>query len=133
AAQATQPRTEASVPDVRLHLALADGHVLFHGPGGDTALGDIALELRVDGLDHPAPFRMSLAARGPSGTAGTLALEGAFTAARGGRMDPPAWSGDLALTLAALDLAALEPAVALVAPVAGLGGVLSGKTELHLA
>jgi len=137
----SQPRPEEerdeadaaeAVPEVRVRLRIADGHVLVHGPRGDTVLGDIALAIDIDGLEHPAPFRLSLGAHGPLGPAGGLALEGSFTAAAGGRLDVLGFEGDAKLALEQLDLAGFAPALALVASVSGLGGVVNGKAEVSL-
>ena len=132
ASERGQTLADDAVPSVRARLRLVDGHVYVHGPQGDTVLGDITLEVDVDGLERPAPFRLSLGARGPLGPAGRIELEGSFTAAAGGRLDLPGFAGEARLALEELDLAGFAPALALVAPVDGLGGLLSGKTEISL-
>ncbi len=134
---AEEPDDEAGsepqgLPDVAGSLRLLDGHVVVHGTEGETTLADIALELRLDGLERPAPVRVTLNVRGPGGPAGSLALEGSFTAASGGRIDALACMGEAKLALERLDLAAFAPAFGLLAPGAGLAGVLDGAAELHL-
>lgn len=125
-----------ALPDVRAHLRIADGHVRVHGPNGDTTLGDIQLEVDVDGLDRPAPYRLALGVRGPQGPAGGLTLEGSFTAAAGGRIDAAGMTGAGKLELQELELAGLAPALELLAgadgAAPGLAGVLSGKAEFTL-
>jgi hypothetical protein len=134
---AEEPDDEAGsepqgLPDVAGSLRLQDGHVVVHGTEGETTLADIALELSLDGLERPAPFLVEMNVRGPGGPAGSLALEGSFTAASGGRIDALACMGEAKLVLERLDLAAFGPAFGLLAPGAGLAGVLDGGAELHL-
>jgi len=121
------------VPRLRLHLSVADGHVIVHGPGGETTLSSIGLELALEDLAAPAPFALQLDLRGPEGPAGALALAGSFTAAAGGRIAPATLAATAHLTLTRLDLAACAPALGLVAPDLGLEGVLQGSAELELA
>jgi hypothetical protein len=143
---------EAPLPEVQARVRVRDGHLVVHGPGGETTLSDVALELDVESLERPAPFRLSLNARGPAGAGGGLRLEGSLTVApegrieqgrieqgrieqgriEPGRIEPGRMAGELALTLADLDLAAFAPALGLLGSVEGLGGILAGKLELAL-
>jgi len=135
ASPATAPREEPAgeeLPRVALRLELADGHVLVHGPAGDTTLADIALGLELDGLDRPAPYRLAFGLRGPAGPAGRVRLEGEFTAAAEGKLEPAGLAGQARLVLESLDLAALEPAAGLVAPVTGLRGTAEGSLSCEL-
>lgn len=138
-AKSPAPADEGSLPELELHLNVRDGHVVVHAAHGETTLGDIALNLDVHGLEQPAPYRLSLALRGPDGAGGPhgaggrLALEGSFTAAPRGRLEVLDCAGEARLTLAALDLVALGPALSALAAVEDLHGVLEGKAEFTLA
>lgn len=127
-----EPDGSGELPELRVHLRLSDGHVVIHGPGGETTLTNIALEVTVDGLARPAPFRLSLDVRGPGGPAGGLVLEGSLTAANEGRIEPTGFEGAASLALTTIDLAAFGPALGLLAPIDGLAGRLEGGAQLTL-
>lgn len=130
--EAREPEEDRELPDVHVQLTVSDGRVIVHGEEGDTELGHIALVATVDGLDRPAPYRVSLDLRGPAGEAGGLALEGTLTAASEGVLGIDGLQGTADLELRDLRLAALAPAIAEVAPVRGLEGALQGKASLDL-
>ncbi len=129
-----EPATDGpdELPELAARVRVADGHVVIHGPLGETTLSDLAFELDLAGLDRPAPFRLALGVRGPQGPAGGLTLAGSITPAPAGKLEPAALTAKVELGLQELELAALAPALALVAPVEGLAGVLAGRAELAL-
>lgn len=120
------------LPELAARVRIADGHVVIHGPLGETTLSELAFELDLASLDQPAPFRLGLSVRGPHGPAGGLTLAGSVTAAPAGRLEPAQLVGNAALALQSLDLAGFAPALALLAPFEGLAGVLDGRAELAL-
>ena len=130
-----EPEEETStreLPQVALRLEVADGHVIVHGRQGDTTLADIAVGLELDGLERPAPFHLAFGLRGPAGPAGRVRLEGDFTAATRGVLEPTGLAGRARLALDSLDLAACEPAASLVAPLTDLRGTADGTLALEL-
>ena len=134
-AEESEPEEEqgpAAAPDVKARVALQDGQVVVHGPGGETRLEGIDFRLSIDGLESPAPFELRLGLRGPHGPAGHVGLDGSFTAATEGELAPSGFQGKAHLELTDLQLGGLAPALALVAPVDGLEGNCSGTAQLSL-
>jgi len=120
------------LPSVALRLEVNDGHVIVHGREGETTLADIAFLLELDGLDRPAPYRLGFGLRGPAGPAGRVRLEGEFTAATQGVLEPAGLAARAQLVLESLELAACEPVAALLAPVQGLRGTAEGTLAFEL-
>ncbi len=126
------PKGMAGLPSIRARLDLSDGRVVFHGEGGETELSGIELFAEVNGLENPAPCRLTLAVRGPHGPAGGLFLEGTFTAAADGRLDVEGLLARARLELSDLDLQGLAPAMALFGPVQEPSGRVNGHAEFDL-
>lgn len=126
-------KDDERLPVVRARVTVRDGHVVVHGREGDTTLSEIGLALAVDGLERPARYELALGLRGPTGPAGKLALSGSVTLAPNGRLEPAELAGEARLALEDLQLAALEPAFALLAPAEGLAGELAGQAAFTLA
>lgn len=133
ASRSSPPRDPRDVPEVHVRVRVSDGHLILHGPRGETALTDIEFALSIEDLSRPAPFHLGLSVRGPAGLAGSLDLNGSCTAASGGRLEPSTLAADVRLSLERIDLGAFAPALALVAPNEGLAGQLNGEVELVLA
>lgn len=124
--------TDDAAPDVALALALQEGRVVLHGPGGDGRVEGLTVHLDVDDLARPAPFEVSWRLRGPGGPGGSGRVSGSIAAAPEGRLDPLEAIGSARVELSDVDLGALTPALAGLLPVDEAGGIASGTVQLEL-
>ena len=127
-----EPEREQELPSIHANVLLSGGHVVLHGSQGDTELTNLAFEANVEGLDRPAPFRLTTSISGPTGPAGEVELEGSVTAAADGELGIGGMLASTELELREIRLEGLEPALGLVAPLKEIDGTLGGSAAFQL-
>ena len=123
---------EHGLPAVEAQVLLSGGHVTVHGSQGDTELTDLAFEANVEGLDRPAPYRLTTGISGPAGPAGEIELKGSVTPAADGELGIAGLLATAQLELREIELKALEPALTLALPLKEIDGTLAGSAAFEL-
>ncbi|MCP3920627.1 MAG: DUF748 domain-containing protein [bacterium] len=116
---------ESAPPAVASRVRVQRGRIVVHGADARTELTDFTFQLDLASLEAPAPYELSLAIRGPQGEGGTIRSQGEVTLS-------DTITATSALQLDGVLLAALEPALELVLPLAAIEGRLGGEASIAL-
>lgn len=108
-------------PAVEMTFKIRDGEVIVKGGGKDTTFRNLALDARIDGLEKPITYALSL----ENPTHGKLSLTGAYDLERR--------AGPLHLKLDRLSLKNLTGLAQAYGPVREMDGTLDGRFDLELS